>query len=117
MEPRDHVVVNQVAPHLWVVAVHGDHDMSNVGELDETFEAVFAAGSRLVVDLSDAAFIDSTVLSSLIRARRRADESESDDLVIVAPVGTPPRRLIDLTGVDRGVPVYGSREEAFAALS
>jgi anti-anti-sigma factor len=117
MEPSDRVEVNQVAPHLWVLAVHGDHDLSNIGQVDEALEAVFAAGSRMVVDFSDAGFIDSTVLRSLLRARVRADERASDDLVVVAPEGTTPRRLINLTGIEDRVLVYESRAEALAALS
>jgi anti-anti-sigma factor len=117
MQPGDRVEVSNVAQHVWVVAVQGEHDLSTVSQLDDAISQVFAAGSRMVIDLSGASFIDSSVLSSLLRARETANQQSSDDLVIVAPPGTMSRRVIDMTGVGARVPIFDSRQAALFAIS
>jgi anti-anti-sigma factor len=117
MQPRDRIEVSNVAQHVWVVAVHGEYDLSNATQLDDAISGVFAAGSRMVIDLSDASFIDSTILTGLLEAREKANQQSADDLVIVAPIGTMPRRVLDLTGVAAAVPTFESREAALAAIA
>ena len=113
----DLVEVSEIAACLWLVTVHGEHDLSNVSELDDAIGGVFRAGSRVVVDLSEASFIDSSILGSLLRGRQKADGDVSHELVIVAPVGTSPRRLIDITGVAGCLPIFESREAALDAFA
>jgi anti-sigma B factor antagonist len=117
MQPGDRIEVSNIAPHVWVVAMHGEHDLSNTSQLDEAISAVFAAGSRMVIDLTAASFIDSTILSSLLRAREQANQQSSDDLVVVAPTGTMPRRVIEMIGLASRLPVYENREAALSAIS
>jgi anti-sigma B factor antagonist len=71
----------------------------------------------MVIDLTAASFIDSSVLSSLLRAREQADQQSSDDLVIVAPTGTMPRRVIEMLGLATRLPIYENREAALSAIS
>ena len=79
--------------------VAGDLDITAAEPLGEAIDAAFGDGARcLVVDLSGTTFVDSTGLSHLLRARRRADE-ERASLRIVAPKGSEARVVIDLTGV------------------
>jgi anti-sigma B factor antagonist len=117
MGPGNTIDVNQVAEHLWVVEVAGEHDLSTVGQLDDAISHVLAAGSRMVIDFTAASFIDSTILGCVIRGREEASKDESDDLVIVAPSGTMPRRVIDMTGITAWVPVFEDRESALSAIS
>jgi anti-anti-sigma factor len=54
------------------VAVAGEVDVSTAGELDAAIrEAEETEISRIVVDLSDLSFIDSTALEVLLRASMR----------------------------------------------
>ena len=54
------------------VAVAGEIDASTAGELDAAIrEAESTEISRIVVDLSDLSFIDSTALEVLLRASSR----------------------------------------------
>lgn len=117
MPLRDRVEIEMLAERLWLVAVLGEPDLSNAGRLDEAIARVFAAGSRMLVDLSGASFIDSTVVGSLVRARQRAERDASDEFVIVAPRGSASRRVIDLTRLDARVAVYETRGEARRALT
>ena len=67
-----------------------------------------------VIDLSDLDFIDSTGLHVLLRARGLLGR-EDRQLAVVCPHG-PVRRVFELSGVSELFALYGSREEAVAAL-
>src|SRR5688572_28962397 len=60
-----------------VVAVHGDVDLASAPELWATVEGAVSAGDRLVLDVSNVAFIDSSGLAVLIRASQILGDSDS----------------------------------------
>ena len=91
-----------------VVRLDGEHDLATSPELVEAMAEATLPQARVVVDLSGATFIDSTVLRAIT-----AGAKESDAFAIVAPQGTPPRRLLDLTGLTE---VYSVAENLDAAL-
>jgi anti-sigma B factor antagonist len=76
-----------------------------------------ACGRRhpnLILDLSAATFIDSTILGVIVGVARTL-ENHGSSLVVVS--GHPHiRRVLDLTGLVRVFPVVATREEALAAL-
>jgi anti-anti-sigma factor len=117
MHPEDRIEVSNVAEHVWLVAVQGEYDLSNVSQLEDAISGVFAAGSRMVIDLSDASFIDSTILSGLLQARERANQQSADELVVVAPPETMPRRVIDMLGLAARIPIFDSRQAALEAIA
>jgi len=102
--------------HLWVLAVRGEHDLSTRPSLRDELDNVFDAGSRCIVDLTDAEFIDSTVLSALVHSHARAAQKDDDALAIVAPPSGVALRLLTLARLDRTIPVYATRAEALAAV-
>ncbi len=116
-EPRRGTIDVSRDGHLWVLAVQGEHDLSTVPSLRDELEHVFDAGSRCIVDFTDAEFIDSTVLAALAYGHGRAAERQKDTLAIVAPTGGLPRHLLTLTALDKLIPTYESRAEALAADS
>jgi anti-anti-sigma factor len=116
-EGDNRVTVESLAEHLWAVEVHGEHDMRTAPMLREALHHVFAAGSRVVVDLSSASFIDSTVLSNLVDARLRSMEAEDDAVVIVAPYGSFAEKLLRVSGLNERIAVFPDRPSAIAALS
>jgi anti-sigma B factor antagonist len=55
------------------VSLHGEMDMSNANTLENEFIRVETTGvSRIVLDLSELEFIDSTGLAVILRAHERA---------------------------------------------
>ena len=92
---RDELVVERVG-EAWVLRLVGDHDLVNEGVLQAEIEAVFARGSVVLVDLSAATFIDSTIMSVFVRGARLADEEPDHAFAVCAPPGTEPRRVLDL---------------------
>jgi anti-sigma B factor antagonist len=67
-----------------------------------------------VVDLSDVAFLDSSGVHALLRARAQLGREERQ-LVIVCPSG-PARRLFEVAGIDDLLVLFDSRDEAEASL-
>jgi len=61
-------------------------------------------------------FIDSAVLTELIASRRGREEGGGARLVIVAPTGGFPARVLALLQLDRVVAVPESRGEALASF-
>jgi anti-sigma B factor antagonist len=97
------------------VTIRGEIDIDAVDELDATFDSrIRTTTGAFVVDLSDATFLDSSGLAALNRARGLLGR-EDRQLVIVCRPG-PVRRIFELTGTIELFVVYGSREEAAAAL-
>jgi anti-sigma B factor antagonist len=101
-----------------VVAVTGERDMSNVDALDDAVRTVLSdETTSCLLDLSALTFMDSTVISSLVRWSKEAQMSEREALAIV--VGGPetaPVRVLEIVGLLKRLPVFESREAAKLAL-
>ncbi len=115
-EPREGRIDVQCIAGVWVLTLHGEHDISTQPALREQLELVGRAGGPIVVDLAHATFIDSTVISA-IAAERPDDDHEPLTLVIVAPTNYQGTHLIQLIGIGRAIPVYQTRGAAIAALA
>lgn len=100
---------------LWIVALRGEHDASNVVDLDERLRQVHTHGTRVVLDLSESSFIDSSVVASVMREATRDARAPGDDLAVVAPTGSRARRVLELVRFDQ-VAIVESRDEAITAL-
>jgi anti-sigma B factor antagonist len=97
------------------VAVHGEVDISVVESLEDAIEAAIRESVGVfIIDLSDLDFIDSSGLQVLLRARGLLGR-EDRALAVVCPHG-PVRRVFELSGTSDLFALYGSREEAAAAL-
>ncbi|MGN6380541.1 MAG: STAS domain-containing protein [Gaiellales bacterium] len=109
---------------VWVVALTGEHDLATVDELRITLDSLLAPETRplsqptlVVVDLSEAAFVDSSVISAITRAHEAArDDSGARVGVVVDSPESFAARLLDLLGLARVLPIYSSRATGVAAL-
>ena len=109
--------VEKVGESGWIVALDGEHDISTVAALQDELAAIFALGTTLLIDLTAATFIDSSILAQLILAQRRVDQNDGEHLAVVAPAGGPAARLIDLVGVGRLFAIFQTRSDAMRALT
>ena len=101
---------------LHTVSVSGELDQGTAPELREALaEALGDPTMPVLVDLSDCNFIDSTGLSLLVEAKRRLTE-ERRRFGVCCP-DADVRRLLELTGIDRAVGLFDSRDDAVAGLS
>src|SRR5690348_13376598 len=93
-----------------VVVVRGEHDIYTAPALRDRLDEALAARqgaeptAGVVVDLSAATFLDSSILGALLEARRRALEA---GLGYVVSLGDDPepgvQRILEITGL---VPVF-----------
>jgi anti-sigma B factor antagonist len=92
----------------------GELDSYTVTQFREVLSGCASTARRLVIDLSDVAFMDSAGLGALIGGVRRARESDGE--VAVACSRPTLTRLLQTTGFDRIVTVAETLEEAVEAL-
>ena len=88
------------------VQVRGELDLSTSPRLDETLRREIDAGKRVVVDLSEIAFIDSTGLSTLMAALRASD-SKRGGLMVSPSLPTQVQRVLEITGLSEVLPISG----------
>jgi anti-sigma B factor antagonist len=104
-------------PPAAVVALVGEHDAYSAQRLENELAVLLEANQRVVIDLRDASFIDSTTLSVLLAARRRAEESSLGfALVLHDRHFTQVHQILELTGLDRSFAVCGNLEDALDAV-
>src|SRR2546421_5133247 len=82
-----------------VVRLTGELDLYNVAALREALlDCVARSPRRLVLDLSEVTFVDSTALGALVEVRSKL--GSRDGLVLAAP-GLETRRALEISGLDR----------------
>jgi anti-sigma B factor antagonist len=108
-------VESEAQPGLLVVSVIGELDQSTAPGLREALASSVAEPTGpILVDLNDCDFIDSTGLSVLVETKRRLEEQQTRFGVCCPDADV--RRLLELTGIDRALGLYGTRDEAVASL-
>src|SRR4051812_29427848 len=96
-----------------VVRLGGELDLYNAPIVRQALaDAAETKPGRLVVDLSEVSFIDSTALGVLIEARTKLKNRSA--LLLAAP-RVETRRALHVSGLDRHLPVHESVEDALAA--
>jgi anti-anti-sigma factor len=104
-------------PPAAVVALVGEHDAYSAERLESEISALLDDGQRIVVDLRDATFIDSTTLSVLLRARLRAEKSALGfALLLPERQYTQVHQILDLTGLGTAFAIFGKLDDALAAV-
>ena len=105
----------RIARGVPVVTAPEEIDITNAGALRAALlRAAARPGPVLAVDMTRTRFCDSAGLHALIGAHKRARAEGRQ--VRLAVTGPQVRRLIDLTALDRLIPVYPSLDQALAPL-
>ena len=104
-------------PPVAVVALVGEHDAYSAGRLESELTALLSEGLRIVVDLRDTDFIDSTTLSVLLGSRTHAERSALGFALLLPDRDyTQVHQILDLTGLGRSFAVFGKLDAALAAV-
>ena len=101
-----------IAGQAAVITVRGELDMYTAPRLEKVLREVasWRVGNRLVVDLTECGFMDSTALGILLAARKRAHVP----LNIAAHVGA--LRVLTVSDLQRVFTIHKTRDEALSAL-
>jgi anti-sigma B factor antagonist len=96
-----------------VIAVSGELDLASSAALEEELTRVIQSSVEIVVvDLRELEFMDSTGLSTLVKAHQRAEEAGQRFALIRGPQQV--QRLLSLTGVAERLELADSPEELLA---
>ena len=97
------------------IAARGEIDLFTAPDLKQVLtDAIEGGQHRLVIDLSEVSFLDSTALGVLIGAVKRL-RSRGGALAIVN-TDTSIAKTFEITGLDQIFTILPSRDEALAAL-
>jgi anti-sigma B factor antagonist len=98
-----------------VIKLQGEVDLYAAPELkDHVNRAIESGKTKLVLDLSEATFIDSTTLGILVSGMKRL-RPRGGMLAVLCPDPTM-ARIFDITGLNRMFSVHDTLESALAAL-
>ena len=100
--------------HVRLVALVGEHDLSTVDRLSDEIDRQFRESSHIVVDLTRATFVDSTVVCALALGGEHARTRPACRFAVVAPGHTFVRKVFDLVDLRSVMPTYDTLEEALA---
>ena len=94
-----------------VVKLLGEHDLAGQSDLADRLRKPVLSGERLIVDLSEAEFIDSSVLNNLLAVERLAHKRRLD-IVLQLTTSSAVAQLLEISGLDRHFRSARSRQEA-----
>ena len=96
-----------------VVVLSGEADLFGAPRLKELLLGAIEAGAkRIVIDMTDTHFVDSTILGVLIGASKRL---RPDDGEVVLVINRPPiRKIFEITLLDRAFLICATRDDALA---
>ena|SRR5439155_21650671 len=104
-------------PPTAVVALVGEHDPYSSQRLENELAVLLGEGQRIVVDLQEASFIDSTTLSVLLGARHRAEAASLGFALLLSEREyTQVHHILDLTGLAPAFAIFGTLEDALAGV-
>ena len=111
MDDSLHIEVEQAEAGQAVVVFKGEHDLTQVKALGERLSELIAENELVVVDFSNARFVDSSVINLLLETKRAADVKQHRFRL---QMGTEciVYRVFELAGVLSFLECCPSREEA-----
>lgn len=97
-----------------VVSADGELDIMSAPQVDQVLtDAIGQANSRLVLDLSDVTFMDSTGLGIVVKALKRCREKSLEFRVVVTNERV--RKVFEITGLDSIISLSDALDAALSA--
>ena len=94
-----------------VISLRGEHDLTTAQAVRDCAEKALAEGG-LVVNLTEAEFIDSSIIGAVLDAQRRAGEAGVGFAAVLEGGAAPVRRVLEVTGLDSNMPIHATKREA-----
>jgi anti-anti-sigma factor len=97
------------------VCFEGDFDMANAPALGDQIDLALESGKDVILDLSEATFIDSSVIDVLVRGSKAASGRKQ---TVVLQLGTAAivERVLELARMDQVLPRAHDRQEAVGII-
>ena len=115
MSPEFAISEHPIDGERHVLAVRGEIDLFTAPELKQVLaESIEAGRVRIVVDLTDTTFLDSTALGVLIGAVKRL--RSRDGALAIVNIDENIAKTFEITGLDQIFTIVPTREEAVDAV-
>lgn len=99
-----------------VVELNGRFDAHEVPEVRKHLESAGRSGDgRLVINLAEVNFIDSSGLASLVQAMKHCRETGGD--LHLCALRQPVRIIFELTRLDKAFEIFGDEDQAVTAFA
>ena len=118
-EPMDghaaNITVVRVTDAITALELEGEFDIAESPRIADEADRLLREQKHLIIDLSAATFIDSSVIHTLFRANAGARQLER---CLVLQLGTAAgvKLVLDVTGADRTLKTATTREQAVALM-
>jgi anti-sigma B factor antagonist len=106
------LVAESSGQEVQVVAVRGEHDLNTAPGLRARLEELIESGGPVLVDLSPASFVDSSILGVILDARRLSQEAGVGFAVASDDGAAAVGRVLEITGLRTELPVHESLQAA-----
>ena len=103
------VDIQKVPPDDWVMRLLGEHDLNTLDLVEASFDAIGQPYRLLVVDLTDARFIEAAILGRIV-----AHAGDDGELRLLVPTLGPVHRVVELLEVANRLPVFWSLHDALS---
>lgn len=98
-----------------ILVLSGRFDSESAPEVQRQLQTTFARdGSRIICNMADVDFVDSTALSTLVQARRQASEGQGD--LYLCHLQQPARIIFELTRLDKVFDIFPDEQAALLAF-
>jgi anti-sigma B factor antagonist len=116
MPPEFAVTEHPIDSARHVLAVRGEIDLFTAPELKQVLaESIEAGRTRVVVDLTETTFLDSTALGVLIGAVKRL--RSRDGAMAIVNIDENIAKTFEITGLDQIFTIVATRDEAVEAVA
>ena len=116
VELAGEVKVERPADGVAVVALEGEHDLGTANDVRDALVAAAEAGDAIVIDLSQTAFVDSSILGVILESRRESQEANRAFAVCCDGAAEAVHRVLEVTGLKDELPVHPDRATALESL-
>jgi anti-sigma B factor antagonist len=115
MSPEFAITEQPIDAERHVLAVRGEIDLFTAPELKQVLaESIEAGRIRIIVDLTDTTFLDSTALGVLIGAVKRL--RSRDGALAIVNIDDNIAKTFEITGLDQIFTIVPTRDEAIDAV-
>ena len=96
-----------------VVAIVGEIDIATAPEVSKAIDIVYGDAGRIVVDLSEVTFLDSSALNAFVQSQQGLAQHDVG-FRIVSPADHAVRNVFEITRLTEALSVVDSLDEALA---
>ncbi|MCX7790923.1 MAG: STAS domain-containing protein [Chloroflexaceae bacterium] len=105
-----------VTEGIHILEINGRFDASTVQPVATWLERTTSTpGARVLVNLTDTTFVDSTALATLVQALKRCQQMQGD--LHLCGMRRPVHMIFELTRLDKAFNIFSDKEGALQAFA